>query len=231
MLLANLRARSRHRHERHMLDALQCAEGLLPDALEDCPTSYSLRLPEKSVLGDLEDWSLDWNQGSVSWQRLTKRFGCAILSGGTLCGLAMGKFNGSGRILNIYMMEGNPDRGHPFKGYVLDTVELVALISCRLSGASELRLIDPVEGVVGHYTDKGYALVPGDQVLLEAGTAMNMLADMRMGEEPGLSDEEFKEQASKQALSIFLRDRGGKAKRSACDPVLGREAESRKARA
>lgn len=85
-----------------------------------------------------------------------------MLSGRTLCGLAMGRFNGSGRILNIYMMEGNPDRRHPFKGYILDTVELVALISCRLSGASELCLINPVEGVVGHYADKGYTLMPGN---------------------------------------------------------------------
>lgn len=60
---------------------------------------------------------------------------------------------------------------------------------------------------------------------------MTMLAYMGSGDEPELSDEERKEQASRQALSIFLRDRGGRAKRSACDPILGRETTSGTARA
>lgn len=145
-----------------VLDALQKTEELLPDALAYVPYGYTLSTPSSSDIKEAAGWTLNWSQNYEAWLRDDKRIGVAIRCDGVLCGLGLGKFHKKMGYVGITMIEGNPDPGHPFKGLVLDTVELLGIICAQKVGASEVRLFNPVESVIPYYLESGFELVPGN---------------------------------------------------------------------
>ncbi len=148
--------------ERTVLAALSKTEELLPQAVVSLPDKYELCTPSKSDIAQAKDWSLNWEENFGSWCDEQRRLGVAIRSGDVLCGLAIGRFHKNMSFVGFTMMEGNPSKEHPFKGHVLDTVELFGLICAQAVGANELRLFNPLEGVIPYYLNCGYELVAGN---------------------------------------------------------------------
>ncbi|TAY98599.1 hypothetical protein [Rhizobium leguminosarum] len=153
-------AAARAKYMRRNREALEQASLLLPDALDACPKDFSLEYPTRELIRSASGWTLPWvDFYDPHWVSDTKRFGCVIHHESNVCGIALGRLMAGS--VYIEMIEGNPDVRHPFKGYVLDTVELVALIYAQLNAVSELRLIDPVQGAMTHYLNRGYQMASG----------------------------------------------------------------------
>lgn len=151
---------ARQKYMRRNKDALEQAKKLLPRVLDSCPSDFLLEYPTKELVKRVSGWKLPWEEFyDDHWSGNTKRFGCVILHSEIPCGLALGRLMADS--VYIEMIEGNADASHPFKGYVLDTVELVALIYAQRNDVKQIRLIDPVQGAVTHYLNKGYQIASG----------------------------------------------------------------------
>lgn len=141
-------------------DALEEATKLVPEVLDPCPSDFLLEYPTKELIKKVARWRLPWEEFyDEHWSGNTKRFGCVIQHEEIVCGVALGRLMADS--VYIEMIEGNSDASHPFKGYVLDTVELVALIYAQRNEVSQIRLIDPVQGALTHYLKRGYKIASG----------------------------------------------------------------------
>lgn len=118
--MTNLARRiSEKKHQFSVMESLGTAERLLPSALANCPEDYHLGYVDTVATSAAAGWTLGWSDYYRAWMKHPKRFGCTIYTGSKLCGLGMGRFNDTGRILRIEMLEGNPSSDHPFKGNVV----------------------------------------------------------------------------------------------------------------
>lgn len=90
-----------------------------------------------------------------------KRFEAAIWYGATLCGLCLGKASGKNIHVRLEILEGSPDSNHPLRG----RIAYIALTATELygyaCGASQVRIIDPVDGAINSYKALGYELRSG----------------------------------------------------------------------
>lgn len=151
---------ARAKYARRNRDALEKAMELLPDVLAACPDNFSLEYPTKELIRKAAGWRLPWEEFyDDHWSGNTKRFGCVILHEDKMCGIALGRLMSDS--VYIELIEGSCDTSHPFKGYVLDTVELVALIYAQRNEVRQIRLIDPVQGALTHYLNRGYQIASG----------------------------------------------------------------------
>lgn len=144
------------------LSALSETQRRLPTLIEGGPLDFGLSFPSTADAAEAASWTLNWPDNYAEWERLPFRTGVAIRSQGMLCGLAIGSFHKKMSFLGLTMMERNPIDGNPFKGHVLDTVDLFGLISCELIGANELRLFNPDKDVIPYYLNNGYDLKAGN---------------------------------------------------------------------
>jgi GNAT superfamily N-acetyltransferase len=121
-------------------------------------------------------WQTTWigphptNQGSWNWDRLLRRawrrpsaFHVGIWSGEYLCGLGVGrasKRRGAGlrHTLSVHFIESAHDVRHPLRHRVAALVISAADQYGSLIGASRLRLIDPLPGVIRLYEDYGFTV-------------------------------------------------------------------------
>lgn len=104
----------------------------------------------------------DWGSWVSQYRRKHhKRFEAAIWYGKQLCGLCLGKASGNNIHVRLEILEGSPSTSHPLRG----RIALIALTATELygyaCGASEVRIIDPVQGAVNSYKALGYTLKPG----------------------------------------------------------------------
>ena len=152
---------ARARNDDALRKSLQNASDVLRVVhLSSAPQTFDLVIPSSADCMIADAWGFDWIANHKKWAKRTNRFGCAMLSLGMLCGLALGFLNRSGRAVNVTVMQSNPLSFHPFKGMVFDTVELAAVDYALRRGAEEVRLIDPVPGVRAYYESKGF--IPGN---------------------------------------------------------------------
>lgn len=101
----------------------------------------------------------DWRSWVDHYRRKHhKRFEAAIWYGSELCGLCLGKASGNNIHVRLEVLEGSPKSNHPLRG----RVAFIALTATELygyaCGASQVRIIDPVEGALNSYKSLGYEL-------------------------------------------------------------------------
>lgn len=107
-----------------------------------------------------QPWSTwNWKTEAKNWYKCIDRFEVAIWSEGCLCGLAIGKPSDRRNNLSVYLMQGCPIEDHPLKGKILGIVLDVAeaygtALSCR-----ELRLVQPLRGMLPYYRKLDFRLV------------------------------------------------------------------------
>ncbi|HET7233738.1 MAG TPA: hypothetical protein VFJ16_27255 [Longimicrobium sp.] len=125
----------------------------------------------------LAAWERTWqsphpnDSGGWNWRLVADEFRSdpavlkvALWSGSVLCGLAFGRPShrtkrGTRSILSIHYMEGNPDPAHPLKGSVAALLVTTAEIYGRELGASSIRMVDALPGVIPVYLALGFAVV------------------------------------------------------------------------
>lgn len=156
------RGLARERYEAQVWKSLRDATKLAPQAIPECPEGVRLVMLAAEHVRHAGEWSLNWSDNFTWWQEKTRRFGCAILVHDELCGLAMGTLSDQKTCLSITMIEGNPDPAHSLKGRILDIVELAGIIFAQRIGAAELRLINPLDGVLAYYLDSGFTFIKGN---------------------------------------------------------------------
>ena len=155
------RAFAQRKYESVNLAALAVAKTILPDVINPCPQGFDLAMVSSHLIGKAVGWSLPWKSEFEYLASDPRKIGCAIVVDDQLCGLALGRINKKGTSLSFSLLEGNPDPLHPFKGHVLDTIEVFGLSCCNAIGATELRFVNPLEGALEHYLESGFALVEG----------------------------------------------------------------------
>lgn len=125
----------------------------------------------------LAAWERTWKMphrsgsGGWNWRNLVEEFRSdpaalktALWSGDVLCGMALGRpshrtATRNRERLSVHYMEGNPDPAHPLKRRVAPLLLTVAEVYGRDLGASAIRLIDPLPGVLPVYVQLGFAVV------------------------------------------------------------------------
>jgi hypothetical protein len=115
----------------------------------------------------------DWIEQSAAFRRRPTAFHVAVWSGEMLCGLAVGRLSkkrrdGRRHTVSLHIMEGAP-HSHPLKGMIAPVVFAVAQAYGRLFGATRLRLVSPLPGVLRLYRQLGFAIARtgGRQVYCE----------------------------------------------------------------
>jgi hypothetical protein len=119
-------------------------------------------------------WRAGWQgphptgYGNWEWDRILPRawrrpsaFHVAVWSGDQLCGLGVGRlskrrFIGVRHTISVHFVESAHDDRHPLRGKVAALVIAAAEAYGREAGASRIRLIEPLPGVVDLYADYGF---------------------------------------------------------------------------
>jgi len=158
----------------------------ISDALEQGLAGPSLRLTDIDA-ETLLAWKRTWRgtrapgAGGWDWETLWKRFRrrptalqLAIWDGDELCGLALGRVSrrralGVRHTVSVHYMEASPEPEHPLAGLIAALVIAAAERYGEALGASRLRLMDPLPGLMGYYRKLGFtiALLPGRRVYFE----------------------------------------------------------------
>jgi|GEM_PF-2923183 len=121
-------------------------------------------------------WQATWRgphpsgAGSWDWDRLLRRawrrpsaFHVAIWSGEVLCGLGVGRVSkrrafGLRHTISVHFVESAHDRGHPLR-YTIATLVIAAAVAYgKLLGATRIRLIEPLPGVIPLYERLGFTV-------------------------------------------------------------------------
>jgi len=111
-----------------------------------------------SYVSRLVDW--DWAFGYRSYcTRYPKRFELATWYGNQLSSLSLGRPSYRGNHLRLDFIEALPEN-NPLKGRVVPIVISVAELYGTIIGASQLRIIDPIDPkLVGYYSSFGYRYI------------------------------------------------------------------------
>lgn len=151
-------------------------DAVTAQVIRDGIAPASLRLTDIDARA-LSAWEEDWrgrsrfHAGGWDWRRIClplhrrpSAFHCAIWSADRLCGLAAGRVSarragGVRHTLSVYFLESVPDRDQPLRGQVALLALTAAEAYGRALGASRLRLIDPLPGVLMLYVDLGFRVV------------------------------------------------------------------------
>ena len=121
-------------------------------------------------------WRTSWRgghptgHGNWEWDRILAKawrrpsaFHVALWSGEHLCGLAVGRLSkrrlvGVRHTISVHFIESSHDARHPLRGNVAALSISASEVYGRLTGASRIRLIDPLPGIVRLYEDHGFTV-------------------------------------------------------------------------
>jgi hypothetical protein len=147
--------------------------------IRDAVHSGAIRAPLQLAHTDedtIAAWRATWRGshpsgfGNWDWERILRRawrrpsaFHVAVWSGDRLCGLGVGRLSkrrplGVRHTLSLHFIESAHDDLHPLRGSIAALVIAAADAYGRLAGASRLRLIEPLSGVLRYYEDLGFAV-------------------------------------------------------------------------
>jgi hypothetical protein len=143
---------------------------------EAVPPGALLRLTpisRKAVAAWREQWNDRVHPSGVAWdwsliadqcRYNPKLFHIAIWSGDTLCGLAVGHLSpesarGVRHTISLERVAGAPVGEHPLKGMVLSIAFTTAIEFGKFFGATRLRLMHPVSGMIARYEALGFTVV------------------------------------------------------------------------
>jgi hypothetical protein len=105
------------------------------------------------------DW--DWRFGVGSYRkRYPNRFELAIWYNRALCGLSLGRPSFRGTRVRLDFVERVPGE-NPLAGRVVPVALTAYEIYARLIGASQVRIMDPLRGLVDYYSSFNYVYVEG----------------------------------------------------------------------
>lgn len=122
----------------------------------------------------LEAWRQSWRgrhpsgDGGWNWERIVRplhrrpsAFHVAIWSGDRLCGLAAGRMSAKRRddvrhTISVHYMEADPNPARPLVGLITFLVIRSAEAYARRLGASRIRLVEPLRGVLHLYLNFGF---------------------------------------------------------------------------
>jgi hypothetical protein len=122
----------------------------------------------------LAAWRSTWRDahpsgfGNWNWERILRRawrrpsaFHVAVWSGEQLCGLGAGRLSkrrlvGVRHTISLHFIESAHDAGHPLRHTIAALVISAAEGYGRLVGASRIRLIEPLPGVIHIYQELGF---------------------------------------------------------------------------
>lgn len=132
----------------------------------------TLRNIDDFALSESEKWE-SLRDRQVDWPWMTgyrhysfsypKRFELAIWYDNMLCSLSLGRPSYMGTRLRLEFIESRPAE-HPLVGRVTPIVLSVAEVYAGLIGASQLRIIDPIDKkLIEYYSSFGYTYKDGSQ--------------------------------------------------------------------
>ena len=106
------------------------------------------------------DWP--WAEGYKSYAfRYPNRFELATWYGSALVGLSLGRPSYAGTRLRLEFIEANPS-SNPLKGRIVPITISAAELYANIIGASELRIIDPIDKkLIEYYSSFGYRYCDG----------------------------------------------------------------------
>ncbi|HEV3051196.1 MAG TPA: hypothetical protein VGX50_12860, partial [Longimicrobium sp.] len=140
------------------------------DDVEREAVARLIRVPLRLADTDEETlavWRATWRDahpsgfGNWNWERILRRawrrpsaFHVAVWSGEQLCGLGVGRLSkrrlmGVRHTISLHFMESAHDARHPLRRRVAALVISAAEAYGRLVGASRMRLMEPLPGVIG----------------------------------------------------------------------------------
>lgn len=129
--------------------------------------SLKAKLIDGTALNQSQRWGLssrrkvdwDWVEGYAAFKfRYPKRFEIALWHNDTLAGLSLGRPTYQGSRLRLDFIEGNPEKPNDVK--VFEPVFLAMVGYAEALGASELRIMNPINGDVRRYYERfGFAYV------------------------------------------------------------------------
>jgi hypothetical protein len=147
--------------------------------VQDAVKAGGIRVPLR--LADTDDetltaWRATWRGGHPSgygnwnWDRILHRawrrpsaFHVAIWSGEQLCGMGVGRLSkrrhaGIRHTISMHFIESAHDNRHPLRGTIAPLVISASEAYGELAGASRIRLIEPLPGVVPMYESFGFTV-------------------------------------------------------------------------
>lgn len=140
-------------------------DSVVRDAVQSGAIRVPLRLADTDA-ATVAAWRTRWRGshpsgfGNWDWERILHRawrrpsaFHVAVWSGDDLCGLAVGRLSkrrplGVRHTLSLHFIESAHDERHPLRHFIAPLVIATADAYGRLAGASRLRLIEPLPGVI-----------------------------------------------------------------------------------
>ncbi len=132
----------------------------------------SLNRIDSNALSQAGCWSNDpnrkvdwpWVSGYADYSRIRpKRFELALWYDSTLCSLSLGRTSYHGSRLRLDFLESRPT-DCPLKGRVTPIVFSTAEVYAQIIGASELRVIDPIDdNLIEYYSSFGYKYCDGSK--------------------------------------------------------------------
>lgn len=164
--------RAKERHARIRQSAFEIVRR---EALRSGLVTVPLRLSQCDE-HTLAVWRATWNGphpsgfGTWEWEPILRRawrrptaFHLAIWSGDLLCGLAVGRLSrkrpsGLRHTISLHLVESAPSRSHPLRGVIAVLAFGAAEQYGRAHGASRLRLVAPLPGLLSWYAGLGFGI-------------------------------------------------------------------------
>lgn len=150
----------------------QAFNSVVRDAIGSGAIRVPLRLTDTDE-ATVAAWRTSWRGGHPSgfgnwdWERILRRawrrpsaFHVAVWGGDHLCGLAVGRLSkrrplGVRHTLSLHYIESAHNERHPLRHCIAPLVIAAADSYGRLVGASRLRLIEPLPGLIWYYESWG----------------------------------------------------------------------------
>jgi hypothetical protein len=145
----------------------------------DAITEGGIRVPLRLMDTDektLAVWRATWGDrhpsgfGNWNWERILRRawrrpsaFHVAVWSDEQLCGLGVGRLSkrrlvGVRHTISLHFVESAHNKQHPLRRTIAPLVISAAEAYGSLVGASRIRLVEPLPGVIQMYEDLGFTV-------------------------------------------------------------------------
>jgi hypothetical protein len=153
----------------------QAYDDIVQEAVEAGGVRVPLRLADTDE-ETLVAWRTAWRgdhpsgYGNWNWDRILRRawrrpsaFHVALWSGEQLCGLGVGRLSkrtlvGVRHTISVHFIESAHDARHPLRRRVAPLVISAAEAYGKLAGASRIRLMEPLPGIVSLYEGLGFTV-------------------------------------------------------------------------
>jgi hypothetical protein len=127
---------------------------------------------DAAALAQYEQWEskfdFPWRDSPDTIKADSRHLDVSLWYGDRLCGLCFASPSGKRTVVRIKLLEGRPtldDDPHPLKHRVTELCVFTVIQYCKIIGASEIKIDQPLEGAVKSYLANGFKVVNGELVL------------------------------------------------------------------